>query len=89
MSTRLQVVVDESELEGYQRAAARDGLTLSEWVRQALRRSERAVATGDVASKLDTVRAAVAHDFPTGDIDEMLADIERGYAGDPASADPA
>jgi hypothetical protein len=21
------------------------------------------------------------HDFPTGEIDELLADIERGYAG--------
>jgi hypothetical protein len=82
MSTRLQVIVDESELEGYQRAADRDGLTLSEWVRQTLRRSEREVAGGDVAAKLDAVRAAVAHEFPTGDIDDVLADIERGYRSD-------
>jgi hypothetical protein len=25
------------------------------------------------------VRAAVVHSFPTADIDQMLAEIERGY----------
>jgi hypothetical protein len=82
MSTRLQVVVDKEELAGYRRAAAREGVTVSEWVRQTLRRAERHVAGGDVAPKLEAVRAAVAHEFPTGDIDEVLADIERGYLGD-------
>ncbi len=79
MSTRLQVVVDEAELESYQRAARRHGLTLSDWVRRHLRDAERDVPTGDVATKLAAVRAAAAHEFPTGDIDEVLSDIERGY----------
>jgi hypothetical protein len=30
--------------------------------------------------KLAVVRAAAAHGFPTGDIDVMLEEIERGYA---------
>jgi hypothetical protein len=82
MSTRLQVVVDETELESYQRAAERDGVTLSEWVRQTLRRGQRHNTDGDVTAKLATVRRAADHRFPTADIDEMLAEIERGYIGD-------
>ncbi|MGH9112959.1 MAG: antitoxin, partial [Acidimicrobiales bacterium] len=82
MSTRLQVVVDEDELTSYQRAARQHGLTLSEWVRQNLRNAEREVASGDVASKLAAVRAAATHEFPTGDIEVVLAEIERGYLDD-------
>jgi hypothetical protein len=33
MSKRLQVVVDDAELERFQGAARREGMTLSEWVR--------------------------------------------------------
>ena len=79
MSTRLQVVVDEAELESYQRAARRHGLTLSEWVRQHLRRAESDATIGDTASKLAAVRVAVTHEFPTADVTEMLNEIERGY----------
>jgi hypothetical protein len=38
------------------------------------------VPRGDAARKLQVVRAAVAHSFPAGPIDEMLAEIESGYA---------
>jgi hypothetical protein len=79
MSKRLQVVLDEAELRRYERAAASLGLTLSAWVRQALRREERATSAGDVDSKLSAVRAASQHAFPAPDIDVMLAEIERGY----------
>ncbi len=33
----------------------------------------------DTMRKLDAVRVAVRHEFPTADIDDMLAQIERGY----------
>jgi hypothetical protein len=33
----------------------------------------------DIGKKLDAVRAAVEHEFPVADIDQMLAEIERGY----------
>lgn len=80
MSKRIQVVVPDEELEQLQQVARREGLTLSEWVRQALRRARSERPTGDRMRKLAAVRAASRHSFPTGDIDEMLADIERGYA---------
>ncbi|HHQ48031.1 MAG TPA: antitoxin [Acidobacteria bacterium] len=37
MSTRVQIVMDEMEREELRRAAARDGLSLSEWLRRAAR----------------------------------------------------
>jgi len=40
------------------------------------------MSTGDPARKLAAIRVAVAHDFPTGDIDEMLAEIDLGYRSD-------
>lgn len=79
MSTRLQVVFDERELEEIRAAAAREGLTVSEWVRQSLRRARRASGAGDPARKLAVIRAGAGHAFPTADIDQMLAEIESGY----------
>jgi hypothetical protein len=32
-----------------------------------------------VTEKLEAIRTAAEHEFPTGDIDTMLAEIERGY----------
>ena len=79
MSTRLQVVMDEAEVGAYRRLAERDGLTLSEWVRQKLRRAERNETSGSVDRKLAAIRAAARHGFPTADIDQMLREIESGY----------
>ena len=72
--------MDGAELADYRRAARHRGLTLSEWVRQTLRRAERDLAGGDVAGKLAAVRTAAEHEFPTGDIDDVLASVyERDY----------
>ena len=78
MGTRLEVVVSETEANEYRRLAARDGLTLSEWVRQKLRRAGRDETPGNIDRKLATIRAAVRHDFPTADIDQMLREIKSG-----------
>ncbi len=79
MSTRLQVVLDERELENIRESARAAGLTVSEWVRQSLREARTASAAGDPARKLAVIRQGARNDFPTADIDEMLADIESGY----------
>jgi hypothetical protein len=81
MSKRLQVLLDEAELAEVRRAARHQRMTTAEWVRQALRSARRAEPKGDPKRKLAVVRAAVRHSFPTADIGEMLADVERGYAG--------
>ena len=57
-------------------------MNVSEWVRHALRRARRAEPAIEAGRKLEAVRAAVTHGFPTADIDQMLREIERGYLGD-------
>lgn len=81
MSKRLQVLFEDEEFDELRATAERSGLTVSEWVRQALRRARREESAGDPARKLAAVRSALRHDFPTGDIEDMLAEIERGYTG--------
>jgi hypothetical protein len=81
MSKRLQVLLDDAELADVRRAARHQRLSTAAWVRQALRAARRTVPGGDSRKKLAAVRAAVQNVFPTGEIDDMLAEIERGYAG--------
>ena len=71
--------MDDQEMADLEAAARSEEMTLSEWVRQALgiaRRQERSVPA---QKKLAVIRAAAQHDFPTADIDEMLAEIAAGY----------
>lgn len=75
----MQVLFDDGEYRKLQDAARRRGLTLAEWVRQALRAARRDVPTESVDRKLAAIRAATAHTYPTADIDRMLQEIERGY----------
>lgn len=79
MSKRLQVLLDEAELRDLREAADRHGLPVSEWVRRALREARRREPDGDIDSKRRAVREAVRHEYPTGDIEQMLAEIEQGY----------
>ncbi len=81
MSKRLQVLLDEAEYREVRKLARAQRLTVAEWVRQALRTARRSQPTGQVDRKLAAIRAASAHRFPTGDIAQMLAEIERGYLG--------
>lgn len=82
MSKRLQVLIDEREYADLGRIAQRHGVTVSEWVRQAIRTARRQEADGDVARKRAAIRAAMQHSFPAPDIEQMNAEIERGYLAD-------
>jgi hypothetical protein len=86
MSKRLQVLFNESELRRLHDAARAEGVTLSEWVRQTLRRALRGRPGAGADRKLEAVRAASRHRFPTADIDVMLAEIEQGYGSQPYPA---
>jgi hypothetical protein len=81
MSKRLQVVLEDEELREIQQVARGQRLTVAEWVRQTLRAARREQQAGHPRRKLVAVRAAVRHSFPTGDIEQMLAEIARGYLG--------
>jgi len=83
MTKRMQVLFDETEWREIQRAARARRLTVAEWVRQALRVARRRQPLGDAGGKLKAVRAAARHGFPAADIDQMLAEIERGYVAEP------
>jgi hypothetical protein len=79
MTKRLQVLFDDAEMRDIQRAARRRRLTVAEWVRQATRKARDDDARSDPAQKLAALHQATRHAFPTGDIDRLLADVERGY----------
>ena len=79
MTKRLQVILQDAEYREVQRAARAQNVTIATWVRHALSAARRREPIGDVARKFDVVRNAVRHVFPTGDIDELNAEIERGY----------
>jgi predicted DNA-binding protein len=71
MSHRLQVLIPPELDSRLRKAAQRKGVSKGEWVRAAV---ERALATGedDPLGRLATL------DAPTGDIEDMLAEIEAG-----------
>jgi hypothetical protein len=80
MAKRLQVIVQDPEYREIQRMARSRHMSIAEWVRQALDLARRREPITDVGKKLETVRAAVRYDYPSGDIEDMLAEIENGYA---------
>lgn len=81
MHRRLQVLLDERELKAIQRAARAQNLTTAEWVRQVLRAARREQPGGGSRRKLEAISSAARYSFPSGEIDSMLAEIDRGYSG--------
>ena len=79
MAKRLQVILQDPEYREIQRLARSRRMSLAEWVRQALDSARRREPLGGTGKKLQVIRAAAKHDYPAGDIDSMLAEIERGY----------
>jgi hypothetical protein len=80
MSKRLQVILDDQEMREVRHAARLKRMTVAEWVRQAIRTARRREPAVDPRKKLEAVRLAASHSFPTADIGRMLDEIERGYA---------
>lgn len=79
MSKRLQVLLPESEMDEIRRLARRERISVGEWVRKTLREARSLVPVREAPWKLKAVRRAAKYSFPTGDIDQMLAEIEKGY----------
>lgn len=77
---RLQVLLEDDELGQLKREARRQRMSVADYVRQALRRARAADSDADTRRKLAVIRRAAGHEFPTGDIEQMLIEIERGYA---------
>lgn len=73
MSHRLQVLIPEALDARIRKSAQRQRVSKGEWVRQAI---ERALADG--ARGADPLERLAALGAPTGDIEQMLAEIEAG-----------
>ena len=84
MTKRLQVLLDEDELRTIQRLAGDRHTTTAEWVRQALRAAVEVETRPGSAVKLAALRRATSYAFPTGDIEQLLDETERGYLEPPA-----
>lgn len=85
MAKRLQVILQDPDYRAIQRAARSRGMSIAQWVREALAAARQGEPSTDFGKKLEVVRAAVRHDFPSGDIGAMLAEIESGYSAEPSS----
>jgi len=82
MAKRLQVILQDAVYREIQRAARARRMSLAEWVRQALDLQRRREPVDSVNKKLEVLSTAVKYSFPTADIDQMLAEIEKGYLGE-------
>ena len=79
MPKRLQVILQDSDYRDIQRAARARRMSLAEWVRQSLDSARRQQPEGSLSKKLEALRLAGQYQFPVGDMDQMLAEIEAGY----------
>ena len=74
MSKRLQVLIVEDEYLEIQAIARRRRMTVSEWMRQALRKAMDD-QPGTAEAKLRAIADASRHSFPTADIETMLSEM--------------
>lgn len=72
MSHRLQILVPEALDRRIRKAAQRTRLSAGAWVRQAIERALQETHQGDPLDQLAALGA------PTGDIGQILAEIDAG-----------
>ena len=79
MAKRLQVLLKDPDYREIQRVARSRHMSVAEWVRQALESARRQEPVGSVGKKLDAIRIAVRHEYPSGEVEDILGEIESGY----------
>ncbi len=73
------MILKDPEYREIQRVARSRHMSIAEWVRQALALARSREPLGNVGKKLEIIQRAAQHNYPVGDIDGMLAEIEAGY----------
>lgn len=76
MSKRLQIVLQDDEFRAVAEAAQREGLPVARIVREALRRA--LAEKNDPEERIAAVLRFARFGGPTGDIEDLLAEIEKG-----------
>lgn len=79
MTKRLQVLLKDPDYREIKRVARSRQMSVAEWVRQALESARRQEPVGSIGKKLDSIGIAVRHEYPSGEVEDMLAEIETGY----------
>jgi len=79
MTKRLQVLFEDDELAEIQRLAKSRRQTTAAWVRDVLRSARQEATYPDPEPKLRAVRDAMTRSYPIGDVEQVIAEIERGY----------
>ncbi|QQR80109.1 MAG: antitoxin [Deltaproteobacteria bacterium] len=79
MSQRLQVLLPAQEYKQFRKVSKEQGLSLGEWVRVTLRQAVSRLSSQPADKKLEAIRKASRFSYPSGDIDQMLSEIEKGY----------
>jgi hypothetical protein len=79
MSKRLQVLLEPKEYKNLKELAEEADLSLGEWVRQVLRKEATGFSLQNPAEKLKNVRLFSQYSFPSGDIETILEETEKGY----------
>jgi len=78
MSKRLQIVLPDDEYRAVAEAAHRQGKPVARIVRESLRRTLAEETEMEPDQRIAAVLRFARFSGPTGDIDQILADIERG-----------
>lgn len=79
MSKRLQVLMDSKEYNAFSKMAKANGMSLGEWVRQSLRKAARSTVIRNSTDRIRKLKLiAASSNAPTGDIEQMLSEIESG-----------
>lgn len=78
MSKRLQVLLPDEEYRALADAARRQGKPIARLVRESLRHTLSDEAEMDPGRRIAAVLRFARFTGPTGDIDEILTEIERG-----------
>jgi len=78
MSKRLQIVLSDDEYRAVAEAAEQQGKPVARIVRDSLRRTLAEDAAFDPERRIAAVLRFARFAGPTGDIDQILEEIERG-----------
>ncbi len=74
--------MDVEEIEELKALAAQEKMTVSAWVRRAIQHEKRERPGKTARKKLEAVERLSEYNYPTGNIEQMIAEIETGYLKD-------